>query len=65
MAIWTEERGYSVCFHPLETNENSDLYACKYLKVATEQVRAADRKELPPFSVDQLDTELSKLKQQI
>ena len=58
----TEELGYSICLRPLNVSEDSDPYACKYLMVSTEQVRAPGRKELPPSLVGQLDAELSKLK---
>lgn len=61
--LWTEERGYSACFCPLEVSESSSsLYPCKYLKVPTEHVRAAGREQLPPSLVTQLDAELAKLK---
>lgn len=63
MGFWTEERGYYICFRPLDISENSDQYACKYLMVATAQVRTPGREELPPSLVNQLDIELSKLRQ--
>ena len=59
--LWTEERGYSLCFRPLGA---SDAY--KYLMVSTEDVKAAvSRLQLPTSLVDQLDAELPKLKQQL
>lgn len=67
MDLWTEEIGYTLCFRPLDVGENSPVrYACKYLKVPTDQVRAAgSRQQLPTSLVDQLDTELSELKKVI
>lgn len=64
MDLWTEELGYTLCFRPLDVGENSPArYACKYLKVPTEQVKTAgSRQQLPPSLVDRLDTELSELK---
>lgn len=44
----------------------SAVYACKYLMVPTEYVRAASsQQQLPASLVDQLDTELSQLKKVI
>jgi len=41
----------------------SPFYACKYLTIATQDVRAAgSQQELPASLVDQLDAELSQLK---
>jgi len=67
MDLRTEELGYSVCFRPLDVTENSSSrYACKYLRVSTEHVKAASsRQQLPSSFVDQLDAEFSKLKQLI
>jgi hypothetical protein len=61
MDLRTEELGYFLCFRPLG---GSDAY--KYLMVAREDVKAAvSRRQLPTSLVDQLDAELSKLKQQV
>ena len=67
MDLRTEELGYTLCFRPQGMRLNSPTrYACKYLLVPTELVRAADsQQQLPSPLVDQLDAELSKLKQQI
>jgi hypothetical protein len=63
MTLWTQERGYNVCFRTLDVSENSDPFACKYLMVPTEQVEFAGRREhLPGSLVDRLDAELSELK---
>jgi hypothetical protein len=41
----------------------SPFYACKYLTITTQEVRAAgSQQELPASLVDQLDAELSQLK---
>lgn len=67
MDLRTEELGYTLCFRPLGMRLTSPTrYACKYLLVPTEHVRAVNsRQQLPSSLVDQLDAELSQLKQQI
>jgi hypothetical protein len=80
MTLFTEERGYFLCFRPLRISDDaiknlresssenlkknlSPFYACKYLTITTQDVRAAgSQQELPASLVDQLDAELPQLK---
>lgn len=65
MTLRTEEHGYATCFRPLDAGDKSSLrYACKYLMVPTEHVKAASsQQQLPTSVVDQLVAELPELKQ--
>jgi hypothetical protein len=64
MDLRTEELGYFLCFRPLGTSDDlSSRYACKYLMVSTEHVKAAvSWGQLPTSLVDQMDAELPKLR---
>jgi hypothetical protein len=67
MTLRTKELGYWMCFRPIGGSEDSSSrYACKYLMVPTEHIKAAgSRQQLPTSLVDQLDAELSELKKVI
>lgn len=69
MDLRSEELGYTLCFRPLGGSPDEDSaarYACRYLLVRTEYVRAVSiQQQLPASLVEQLNAELSMLRQRI
>ena len=59
------ETDYSLCFRPTGGSKDSPTrYACRYLQIGAEEVKAAGQKQVLPASIIQmLDRELPTLPQ--